>query len=65
MSTHLRGHYCWSAPSPAGSTRDVEAEHRAILEAALARDPELTASLLRSHYEGTISVIVESGLIAM
>lgn len=54
----------WAGPTPAGSGRDVEAEHRAILEAAVARDHETTAALLRSHYEATVAVILEAGLVA-
>lgn len=53
----------WAAPSTAATTRDVEAEHQAILEAAVARDPELTASRLRAHYEASVAVVLESGLL--
>lgn len=53
----------WSAHSPAASERDVEAEHRNILEAAIARNTELTGRLLRQHYEGTVSVILKAGLV--
>lgn len=54
----------WAAPSQAAATRDVEAEHRAILDAAVARDAERAGRLLREHYEATVAVILNSGLIA-
>jgi len=55
-------HRRWAAPSPPASTRDVEAEHTAILEAALARDAALAGALLREHYERTVQIVLESGL---
>lgn len=36
-----------------GSARDVTAEHRAILEAALARDPDSLVGLVAQHYRRT------------
>ncbi|MFO3720622.1 FCD domain-containing protein [Pseudomonas sp. HLMP] len=36
-----------------GATRDVPGEHRAILEAALARDVDKACALLQEHYETT------------
>lgn len=54
----------WAAPSQAGAKRDVEAEHKAILDAAVGRDAEKTAQLLRQHYEGTVEVILSSGLVS-
>ncbi|WP_164540667.1 GntR family transcriptional regulator [Streptomyces abyssomicinicus] len=54
----------WAAPSTAASTRDVEAEHRRILDAALARDAEELAHALRDHYEATLAVVREAGLVA-
>lgn len=35
------------------SRRDIEAEHRAILEAAIEHDQELTSKLLMEHYRNT------------
>lgn len=52
----------WAAPSVAAEQRDVEAEHREILEAVLARDAELATRLLRTHYERTVDVVLHSGL---
>ncbi|MFB9070274.1 GntR family transcriptional regulator [Citricoccus parietis] len=52
----------WAAPTTAASERNVEAEHQAILDAALARDAKLAADLLRSHYERTMDVVLRSGL---
>ncbi len=44
---------------PAGTTRrDVEGEHRAIMEAALARDADLAASLLREHLKLTTHILL-------
>lgn len=53
----------WAASSAAASGRNVEEEHRLILEAAIARDAERTAELLRSHYEATVAVVVKAGLV--
>ena len=50
----------WTAPSQAAESRDIEAEHRAILEAVLARDPEAAQRRLREHYDRTNQVIHES-----
>jgi len=35
---------CWSSPESHRTYRDVEAEHRAIMEAAIGRDADLAAS---------------------
>jgi DNA-binding GntR family transcriptional regulator len=53
----------WAAPSTAAAVRDVEKEHREILEAALERDAEKLAALLRAHYEATVQVVLDSGLV--
>lgn len=52
----------WAAPSVAATVRDVEKEHRDILDATLARDAARTADLLRQHYEATVNVVLQSGL---
>jgi len=44
-----------------GSHRDVPAEHRAILDAALARDPDTAVRLLRSHIERTTDIMLHTG----
>ncbi|WP_142061135.1 GntR family transcriptional regulator [Pseudarthrobacter sp. B4EP4b] len=53
----------WSAPFVKPDLRDVEGEHREILEVALARDPARLARLLRSHYEATVRVVLQSGMV--
>lgn len=50
-----------AAPSTEATSRDVEAEHRAISEAALARDAPRAAQLLTEHYFRTMDVMY-SGL---
>lgn len=49
----------WAAPHPAAGSRDIEAEHRAILDAVLAHDVPLAQQLLRAHYTRTVEVITE------
>ncbi|OIH83210.1 hypothetical protein BLJ79_16615 [Arthrobacter sp. UCD-GKA] len=63
LADHTELYRCWAAPSDAASVRDVEKEHLDILEAALARDAVLTASLLRAHYQATVDVILRAGLV--
>ena len=63
LADHTELYRCWAAPSPAAAVRDVEKEHRDILEAALARDADRTASVLRAHYQATVNVVLESGLV--
>ncbi|RDD69857.1 GntR family transcriptional regulator [Paracoccus versutus] len=53
---------CWAAPHTGAAGRDVEAEHRALLEAALAHDGPKLGALLRAHYEATLDVVLEAGL---
>lgn len=53
----------WAAPSSAASSRDVEQEHRSILDAALKRDAVAASAALRSHYEKTVDVILKSRLV--
>ncbi|WP_394160885.1 GntR family transcriptional regulator [Galactobacter valiniphilus] len=53
----------WSATGLAGSRRNVEGEHRAILEAALDRDADRATALLQDHYETTLSVLLDAGLV--
>ncbi|MGO4393030.1 GntR family transcriptional regulator [Variovorax sp. M-6] len=52
----------WAAPAVAAVRRDVEQEHRDILEAALSRDAARASGLLREHYEETARVVLSSGL---
>jgi DNA-binding GntR family transcriptional regulator len=53
----------WAAPSSAARRRDVEAEHASLLDAAVARDVTRATSCLREHYENTVDVVLQSGLI--
>lgn len=39
--------------------RNIAGEHKAIMDAALARDADLACALLRSHYRGTTRLVVE------
>ena len=50
----------WTAPDKRAQSRDIEAEHRAILEATIARDAPTATKLLREHYMRTIDVIEEA-----
>lgn len=47
-----------SAKIPDGAQRDVMKEHRAIADAALARDASLACSLLAGHFEHTTQLIL-------
>ncbi len=47
-------------PSP---ERDVNAEHQALHDAALARDGALCASLLKSHIEASLEAVRQHGLL--
>lgn len=44
--------------------RDHVAEHRALMEAALRRDPEATVGLVRQHLETTVNSLLADGLMA-
>jgi DNA-binding GntR family transcriptional regulator len=50
----------WAGPSPLTANRDVEAEHQAIMQAALDGDTGLTVSLLADHYNKTADIILNS-----
>lgn len=54
----------WAAPAKSAVARDVEKEHRDLLVAALARNAELTAELLTEHYNKTVQVVLEAGLVS-
>lgn len=53
----------WAAPSSAASGRNVEHEHKMLLEAALNKDAATLAKLLRKHYEATVQVVMDAGLV--
>ena len=42
--------------------RNVEAEHKAIMEATLARNPQLACELMGRHLRTTMDLILGSGL---
>jgi DNA-binding GntR family transcriptional regulator len=50
----------WAGPSPRTASRDVEAEHAAIMQAALDGDTDRTLSLLADHYNATADIILKS-----
>jgi DNA-binding GntR family transcriptional regulator len=50
----------WTAPDRRAESRDIEAEHRAILEATIARDGASATRLLREHYTRTLEVIEQA-----
>lgn len=53
----------WSAPATDQSSRDVEGEHAALLEAALARDVDTATARLRAHYEKTVEILLQRGFV--
>ena len=55
----------WAGTATRDVKRDVDKEHRQILDAALARNAPLTSSLLRKHYETTLSAIKKAGEVGM
>lgn len=54
---------CWAAPAPGTLQRDVEQEHRDILDAVLQRDAARAGELLRNHYEETARMVLVAGLV--
>lgn len=53
----------WGGIAADHEPRDIEGEHRAILDAVTARNAELAGELLRQHYTITMNTIVKSGLL--
>ncbi|WP_432182809.1 GntR family transcriptional regulator [Streptomyces sp. NBC_00063] len=51
----------WAQPV-VRDTRDVHADHTAIAEAALARDPDRATGLLEQHLRGTADALLAGGL---
>ncbi|MER5884500.1 GntR family transcriptional regulator [Streptomyces sp. NPDC001941] len=47
----------WSIPIARDVARDVTAEHRALMDAALARDPDRAAELLAAHLDRTAQAL--------
>lgn len=52
----------WAVPSRGQTERDIEQEHREILQAVLDRDAERAGALLRAHYTLSMELILEAGL---
>lgn len=48
----------WSQPDGAANSRDIAAEHRVILDAALARDTEAAVAALRLHITHTTEMVL-------
>lgn len=53
------------APTSKAESRNIEGEHKAILDAVLARDSELAGRLLREHYTRTLEVIAAAEIHAV
>ncbi|WP_372506371.1 FCD domain-containing protein [Actinomadura madurae] len=51
---------CWSTPESRRTHRDIEAEHRAIMEAAVGRDADLAVGLSERHIRLTIELAIAS-----
>lgn len=51
---------CWSTPESLRTHRDIEAEHRAIMEAAVGRDADLAVGLSERHIRLTIELAIAS-----
>jgi len=47
-------------PSRPDDPRDIQGEHRAMLEAAIARDGDRTAALLLAHLRDTAAILVDA-----
>lgn len=52
----------WAAGAVIDAKRDVESEHRELLEATLGRDAERATALLRHHLEETARIVTSAGL---
>lgn len=55
----------WAAASQGATHRNVEAEHEALLQAALDRDAPALAAHLRTHYEASAKIILDAGLLKL
>jgi DNA-binding GntR family transcriptional regulator len=53
----------WSIPKGHERDRDIVGEHRAIMDATLARDAELASALLARHITLTTELLLETGLV--
>jgi DNA-binding GntR family transcriptional regulator len=52
---------CWAGQLGDERDRDVDTEHRQILEATMARDADLAVTLLAAHYERTMRIMLRVG----
>ena len=50
---------------PSGDRRDLEAEHRALMEATLARDTNRAIDLLQAHFAVTATLVASLGGVAL
>lgn len=48
----------WSSPMGQGEQRDIDGEHRMILDAALARHPEKASNLIIEHIARTTEIVL-------
>src|SRR5690606_15580417 len=55
---------CRNLAAKRSDERDVPAEHKAIMEAAINRDVPRTIALLDQHFNLTSELVVQSGMIA-
>lgn len=49
---------CWSAPAADRARRDVDREHREIMEAVISRDADLAARLTETHIRNTTDLLL-------
>lgn len=55
----------WAGVATRDAKRDIDQEHRDILTAALGRDAERTAALLRNHYQTTMEAVRGAGEVGL
>ena len=55
----MNGGTCVDAATQGYSSRDVSAEHQAIVEAAIDRDEDRASALLMAHYDRTGSYLIK------
>ena len=55
----------WAGIATRDVKRDLAKEHRNILAAALDRDAEKTGTLLRRHYETTLTAVHRAGEVGL
>ncbi|MEU6646698.1 FCD domain-containing protein [Saccharomonospora sp. NPDC046836] len=52
----------WAAPLGSGAPRDIAGEHKALADAALVRDADRGADLLRAHIARTTTVLLDGAI---